>query len=135
MVAVVVVPADSEKVVVDFIYNELIPTLPDLAGWTVSTVIAPGVTPRNHIGIRVIGGTDEQFVASRSRVDIRVWAGGGVATEAQRSRVSRMLLAHLQRKFRCSLFAAPIPLPDPADPTKTLTLFTVELLLRGTQQT
>lgn len=59
----VVVPADSEKVVVDFIYTELIPVLPDLAGWTVSTVIAPGVTPRNHIAIRVIGGTDEQFVA------------------------------------------------------------------------
>lgn len=130
----VVVPADPEKVVVDFIHDDLIPTLSDLNGWTVSTRITTGTTPKNHIGVRSVGGSDEQVVADRARVDVRVWADGTTATEAQRSRVSRLLLAHLRRQFRCRLFAAPVPLPDPADTTKTLTLFTVELLLRGTQQ-
>jgi len=59
-----------------------------------------------------------------------VWGDG---TEANRSRTARLLLAHLNKQFRCRQFAAPVPLPDPADNTKTLTLFTVELLLRGTQ--
>jgi hypothetical protein len=124
-----VIPADPEKVVVDFIHD-LIPTLSDLTGWTVSTKIPDGQTPVKRIGVRSIGGSDEQVVADRPRVDIRVWGDG---TEANRSRVARLLLAHLRKQFRVSLFAAPVPLPDPADNTKTLTLFTVELLLRGTQ--
>lgn len=124
-----VVPADPERTVVDFIHD-LIPTLPDLAGWSVSTIIPAGVTPTKRIAVRSIGGSDEQVVAARPRVDIRVWGDG---TEANRSRVARLLLAHLQRQFRVSVFASPVPLPDPADNTKTLTLFTVELLLRGTQ--
>lgn len=129
-----VIPADPEKTVVDFIHDDLIPMLPDLFGWSVSTVVPAGATPKNHIGVRSIGGSDEQFVADRARVDVRVWADGTSATEAQRSRVARLLLAHLRKQFRCRLFASPVPLPDPADTTKTLTLFTVELLLRGAQQ-
>ena len=125
----VVVPADPEKTVVDFIHA-LIPTLPDLSGWTVSTKIPDGVTPVKRIAVRSIGGSDEQFVADRPRLDIRVWGDG---TEANRSRISRLILAHLRRQFRCRTFAAPVPLPDPADNTKMLTLFSVELLLRGTQ--
>lgn len=125
-----VVPADPEKTVVDFIHDSLIPTLPDLSGWTVSTVIPAGTTPVKRIGVRSIGGSGEQVVADRPRVDVRVWGDG---TESSRSRVARMLLAHLQKQFRCRIFASPVPLPDPADNTKTLTLFTVELLLRGTQ--
>ena len=124
-----VIPADPEKVVVDFIHD-LIPTLPDLNGWTVSTVIPAGVTPVKRIAVRSIGGSDEQVVADRPRVDIRVWGDG---TEANRSRIARLLLAHLRRQFRCRVFASPVPLSDPADNTKMLTLFTVELLLRGTQ--
>lgn len=130
----VVVPADPEQVVVDFIHDELIPTLADLSGWTVSTRIAAGETPVNHIAVRSVGGSDEQVVADRFRVDVRVWADGTLRTEGKRSRVARLLLAHLRRKFRVRLFASPVPLPDPADPTKTLTLFTVELLLKGQQQ-
>lgn len=124
-----VIPADPEKTVVDFLYA-LIPTLTDLTGWTVSTVVPAGQTPVKRITVRSIGGTDEQVVADRPRVDIRVWGDG---TEANRSRVARLLLAHLRRQFRCRVFASPVPLPDPADNTKTLTLFSVELLLRGTQ--
>ena len=124
-----VVPADPEKVVVDFIHD-LIPTLPDLSGWVVSTIIPAGKTPSKRIAVRSVGGTDEQVVADRPRVDIRVWGDG---TEANRSRTARLLLAHLRRQFRCRVFASPVPLPDPADNTKTLTLFTVELLLRGAQ--
>jgi len=128
-----VVPANPEKVVVDFIYG-LVPTVSDLAGYTVSTRIPDGQTPKKHIGVRSVGGSDEQVVADRFRIDIRVWADGTVSTEVERSRVARMLLAHLRKQFRCRLFASPVPLPDPADPTKTLTLFTVELLLKGAQQ-
>lgn len=128
-----VIPADPELVVVNFIHDELIPSLSDLTGWTVSTRVPDGQTPRRHIGVRSVGGSDEQFVADRYRIDVRVWADGTVSTEVERSRVARMLLAHLRRRFRARLFASPVPLPDPVDPTKTLTLFTIELLLKGTQ--
>jgi len=124
-----VTPADPEKVVVDFLYG-LTQTLPDLSGWNVSTKIPDGQTPVKRVAVRSVGGTDEQIVADRTRVDVRVWGDG---TEVNRSRTARLLLAHLRRQFRCRLFAAPVPLPDPADNTKTLTLFTVELLLRGNQ--
>lgn len=129
-----VLPADAEKVVVGFIHDDLLP-LPDLAGWSVSTVIPPGVTPVNRIAVRTIGGDDPSTIGPADwwRLDVRVWADGTHATEAQRSRTARLVLAHLRRRFHARTFAAPVALPDVADPTKVLTLFTVEVLLRGVE--
>lgn len=127
----VVVPVDAEKLVVDCIHDQIIPNITDLAGFTVGTVMGAGVTPKNFIHIRSIGGVSDGFVADTNRVDVRVWCDGTIGTESKRNRVARMVLAHLRQKLRAKVFASPVPLPDPADPTKTLTLFTIELFLRG----
>lgn len=129
-----IVPDDAEKRVVDVIHDKLIPALPELVGYTVGTVVPAGVTPKNFVQVRTIGGTDAAVVADRVRVDVRVWADGTIATEAARSRTARTLLGHLRKFLPCKVFASPIALPDPADNTKNLTLFTIEVLLRGTQQ-
>lgn len=128
----VVVPADAEKAIVDVIHDTLIPSLPDLSGFTVGTVMAAGVSPKNYIRVRTIGGGSADY-AERTRVDVMVWTDGTIGTEAKRGRISRLLMAHLRKNLRCKIFATPIPLPDPADPTKTISLFTVELLLKGAQ--
>lgn len=126
------IPADAEKRVVDLIHDRLIPSVSALAGFTVGTRVAPGKTPTNFIRVRNIGGTSESY-AERWRVDVMVWTDGSIGSEAQRNRTASILLACLRKYLRCTVFATPIPLPDPADNTKTMSLFTVELLLKGNQ--
>ena len=128
------VPDDAEKRVVDVIHDKLIPNLPELTGFTVGTRVPDGVTPRNFVQVRTIGGTDFNTGIDRVRVDVKVWTDGTISTEAARNRTARIVLAHLRKYLGCKVFATPIPLPDPADNTKNLTLFTIELFLRGTQQ-
>lgn len=124
--AVLVMP-DVEKVMVDYLFT-LIPMLPETAQLKVGTQVASGVTPTDFIQVRHIGGTEEQRVASRPLVDVRVWA----EPADRRSLVARILLAHMRRDLDCRTAATPIGLPDPANPSKLHTLFTIELLLRST---
>lgn len=128
----VVIPSDPELVLTGWAARTL-PTLSDTQGWTTGTQATPGVTPTNTVLFRCIGGVDDNLVLTRYRVDVRVWGTGKPGDEQRRNRVARTLFALLQRQFRCSLFAAPVSVPDPADNTKTLTLFTIEILLRGDQ--
>lgn len=129
----VVIPSDAEKLVTDAVKAVIdagaLPTAP--SGWKRGTTVAPGVTPTWFIQVRMIGGEDEQAVATRPLVDVRVWADGTSATEGARSLAARTLLGHLRTRFPCRVFALPVPLPDPADPSKIHTLFTVQLLAKG----
>lgn len=133
----VIVPKDAEKVVTDAVKVVIdagaLPTPPVGSAWKRGTTVTPGVTPQWFIQVRMIGGDDEQRVATRPLVDLRVWADGTSATEATRSLAARTLLGHLQSSLRCGVFALPVPLPDPADPSKIHTLFTVQLLTKGVQ--
>lgn len=129
----VVVPADPELVLSGWAHTTL-PTLSDTAtGWTTGTRQPVGVTPTNTVLFRCIGGVDDNIVMTRYRVDVMVWGTGKPGDEGRRNRIARTLFACMQREFRCTLFAAPVSVPDPADSTKTLTMFTVEILLRGDQ--
>ena len=128
----VVVPPDAELVLTGWAH-ETLPTLADTQGWKTGNQIPDGTTPVNTVIFKCIGGVDDNLVLSRYRVDVRVWGTGKPGDEGRRSRIARTLLAVMQRNFRCTLFAAPVSVPDPADNTKTLTLFTVEILLRGDQ--
>jgi hypothetical protein len=134
----VVVPIDDEKLLTDFIQTVIaggyLPTPPVGTSWRRGTVIAPGVTPTWFIQVRKIGGEDAGRVADRSLMDVRVWADGTIATEATRSLAARVLLARIRQKFPSNVFAQPVPLPDPADPSKVHTLFTIQLLTRGVQE-
>jgi hypothetical protein len=133
-----IVPADAEKIVTDTVKAaidaSLLPTPPAGAAWRRGTTVTPGTTPQWFIQVRMVGGTEEQRVAHRPLVDIRVWADGTSATEATRSLAARTLMGRLRDVLNCRVFAMPVPLPDPADTTKVHTLFTVQLLTKGVQQ-
>lgn len=127
-----VVAVDVEKAMTDWLFATF-PTLSGMSGWKCGTRVESGVTPTQFVAVRAVGGSADNILAMRWRVDFRVWGDGTLAGEGARFRAARTLLAVLQRDFRAVVFAAPVNLPDPADDTKTLTLFTVEVLLRGQQ--
>jgi len=135
--APLITQADAQKVLTDYLYATAptlsLPTLDLPDPWSVGTVVQPGVTPTKAIRVRTIGGVDEQYVADRPRLDVRVWGDGTYLTESDTARTARILLAHLRRDLRATVVADPIALPDPADGSKTHVIFTVELLLRGDQ--
>lgn len=108
--------------------------LSSLVGWTVGTVLQPGETPKNAIRFRQVGGVEDTRITDRPRIDMRVWADGSYLTEATAKQVSRVVLARLRRDFRSIVITDPIPLPDPADPSRTYVMTTVELLTRGVQR-
>lgn len=129
-----IVQADAEKLLTDWLYALCATSeVAEVQGWSVGTTIKPGTTPANAIRVRTIGGAEEQRVADRPRLDVRLWGDGSYLTEGDVKRAARKVLARIRRDFRATVIADPIPLPDPADPTRTHVLFTVELLTRGTQ--
>lgn len=127
------VPSDPVLPVTDLVYD-LIHKLPELEGFRVGTHVEDGVSPEYFIQVRSLGGSENDRVADRTRLDLRVWTDGSYADEARALRIGRLLLAHIRRSLPgCRVFASPAAFPDPADPEKTHVLFTVELLLkRGT---
>lgn len=129
----VVVMQDAEQFTIDYLQG-LLPGLSQLAGYKVGTKVTPGTTPRMFVQVRKIGGDEEQRVAERARIDIRVWDDNQPGSDAARMRNARILLAHMRRDLGCRVMAVPVNLPDPADPTVLHTLFTIEPIIRGSQQ-
>ena len=134
----IVVQQDPEKILTDFILTVIdgghLPTPPVGSAWKRGTTVAPGVTPTWFAQVRAVGGEDENRVAERPLVDVRVWADGSPATEATVKFAARVLLARIRQAFPARVFAVPVQIPDPADPSKVHVLFTVQLLTRGVQQ-
>lgn len=127
--------ADPEVILTDWLYDLVADgDLPDLIGWTVGTVGTPGETPANAIRVRMIGGVEEQRVADRPILDLRLWGDGTYLHEDTVKTVARQVIARLRRDFRAVIVADPIPLPDPENPDRTHVLATVQLLTRGTQR-
>lgn len=125
---------DAEKLLTDWLFTLVSGTdVPGVSNWSVGTTIKPGTTPTNAIRVRTVGGVEEQRVADRPRLDVRLWGDGSYLTEGAVKRDARAILARLRRDFRCAVALDPIALPDPADTTRTHVMFTVELLTRGTQ--
>lgn len=127
-----VVQQDAEKYLTDYLFT-LLPSIPQAAGYSVGTRVKDNVTPVNAIRVRLIGGVTEQRVSARPRLDVRVWASGDAATESAAKTLARILHGCIERDLKARTFAVPVPLPDPADPSKTLVLFSVELLTKGVQ--
>lgn len=126
---------DAEKLLTDWLYalvTDDSPQVTEVVDWSVGTTIKPGTTPTNAIRVRTVGGLEEQRVADRPRLDVRLWGDGSYLTEGALKRAARKVLARIRRDFRATVVLDPIALPDPVDPTRTHVLFTVELLTRGT---
>ena len=128
----VVVQVDPERYLTDWLFAVL-PSIPQAAGYSIGTRVADNVTPVNAIRVRLVGGVNEQRVSARARLDVRVWADGSAATEGAAKTLARILHGRIEAGLKVRTFANPVPLPDPADPSKVLVLFSVELLLRGIQ--
>ena len=136
MTGIVVVQPDVEKMLVAFTLTRLslLPDPPAGSSWDVRTVVPAGVSPKWFIQVRDVGGAGDGRLVERPLVDFRMWADGTAATEATRSQAARRLLAELRAQYASSrTITRPTPLPDPVDPSKVHTLFTVQLLIKGQQ--
>ena len=126
---------DAERIVstslAELIASGRLPTPPAGTSWRRGTTIPNGVTPAYFLQARGIGGPAEQRVAFRPRVDVRVWADGSSATLAALNDAALLVLAWLQDDLRARAVMTPARMPDPADPTRTHSMLTVELLAKG----
>ena len=129
-----VIQADPLKVLADFL-TSAVPQVTDPAGFSFKgTEIPPGVTPTYAVFCRQVGGVTQGRTHNRPTLDVLVWADGTVRTQGAALKVARTLLGMAQRSLRVSgVLASPVLLPDPADSSKRLALFTIELMTRGVQ--
>ena len=128
-----VIQADALKVAADYL-AAAVPTVTDPAGFTFGgTDIQPTVTPVNKVMCRYIGGISEGPTHARPRIDVLVWADGTVSTQGKALKMARTLHGMMRRDLRTRDFASPVLLPDPANASKKLALFTIELLTKGVQ--
>lgn len=132
-----VVQRDPEKLLTDYLAG-VMATLGETpmtgpSAWTIGTRVKAGTTPVNAVRVRAVGGTGEGSTHARPRLDVRVWGDGTALGESAAKNVARLLHAHITRDLRASTFASPVVLPDPADGSRTVVLFTVQLLTKGAQ--
>lgn len=112
-----------------------VPAVSDPAGFAFGgSDIKAHVTPVNKVMCRYVGGIAEGRTHARPRIDVLVWADGTVATQGKALKMARTLHGLMRRDLRTRDFASPVILPDPADSSKKLALFTLELLTKGVQQ-
>jgi len=140
---------DAELVAVTWLRAQLAARPePFVAGVTVGTKLAPGVSPGRYVRIRRLGGVELHVVADNPRLQAQVWYSTGTVTdEHNRQDLAQVVWAILrgiegQRVtipdwpvpvtcYRVGTFSGPVPVPDPADNTKMITQLTVEIGMRG----
>lgn len=121
---------------------------PYTTGVTVGTKVAPGASPGRYVRIRRLGGVELHEVADSPRLQAQVWYSTGAATdEFSRQALAQLVWALLRGIrgqevtipgwprpvvcYRVATFGGPTPVPDPADPVRTITQLTVEIGMRG----
>ncbi len=130
MTAPVVTPVDPIVVVLEHLRDVVFPSkFPD---WT-ADFEAP-TNPTEFVRVEWVGGDQVQRIAGRERLRLQVWGSTDDSDDHERMRVARSLIAHLWRDLSAERTAGPINLPDPADPERQITQFTIQLLLPGEQE-
>lgn len=140
---------DAELVAVTWLRARLAArSEPYAAGVTVGTRVTPGSSPSRYVRLRRLGGVELHEVADSPRLQAQVWFQPGAATdEKNRTDLAQLVWALLRGMqgqdvtipswpvpvtcYRVGTFAGPTPVPDPADPSKTITQLTVEVGMRG----
>jgi hypothetical protein len=124
-----VLPADDRKIILDWLRPILPAVLP---GWTAGTRIAPGVTPAKFVLVKQIGSAEVQIPVDSFTIAFQFFGPDGVTDDYDRNRAARIVLAQARRlgARRQGIVA----LPDPTDPSRSITQATVTVLLRGEQQ-
>lgn len=121
---------DAEKAAIDY----LLPDVP--AGYTIDVRGGGG----KHIRVRRVGGIEATPRHDGPMVDVMVWSEGNDDDDLARMAVAQDLWARLRAANNdpagtavltyVSTFLGPRQMPDPADTTKTICMFTVTLLTR-----
>lgn len=123
-----VVPVDA----IDYaarLVAKAVASVSNLSGFKHGTKLEAGTTPTKYIRYDLVGGSGEDRVGDRVTIRFQVWLDG---PEKERNRAANILIAQLLA-VRGRKTSGPVSLPDPADPMRSLTQFTVQLLLIGTQ--
>lgn len=122
---------------------------PYAAGLSVYTVPPPGITVAKGVRVRRVGGVELHRAADSPRLQVQVAYDTGAATSDQSSRqnLTQLVWALLRALrgqeitipgwpvpvlcYRVATFGGPVPLPDPADNSRTITQLIVEVGMRG----
>lgn len=121
---------------------------PYASGVTVGTKVPPATSPGKYIRLRRLGGVELHDVADSPRLQAQVWYQTGAATdEKSRNDLAQLVWALLRGIegqevtvagwpvpvvcYRVATFSGPIPVPDPADASRTISQLTVEIGMRG----
>jgi len=140
---------DAELVAVTWLRARLAErTEPYAAGVTVGTRLVPGVSPTRYVRLRRLGGVELHMVADSPRLQAQIWYDAGAVTdEKNRTDLAQLVWALLHGIrgqsvtipgwpvpvvcYRVATVAGPMPVPDPADSTRTISQLTVEIGMRG----
>lgn len=121
---------------------------PYAAGVTVGTKLPPGTSPGKYVRLRRLGGVELHMVADSPRLQAQVWyQTGSPSDETSRQALAQLVWALLRgiqgqevtvpgwpvpvTCYRVATFSGPIPVPDPADASRTISQLAVEIGMRG----
>lgn len=148
MTAVALYP-DAELVAVTYLRDALAARPEPFAeGVTVGNRLLPATTPTKSVRVRRVGGSELHRVADSPRLQLQVTYETGAVTDEQNRQALAQLVWALVRDmqsrevtvagwpfpvvcYRVATFGGPINAPDPADDSRTITLTTVEVAMRG----
>lgn len=140
---------DAELVAVTWLRARLAErSEPYAAGVTVGTTVPPGQSPGRYVRLRRVGGVELHMVADSPRLQAQVWYSTDAATdEKNRNDLAQLVWALLRGMqgqdvtvpgwpvqvvcYRVATFSGPVPAPDPADPSRTISQLAVEIGMRG----
>lgn len=140
---------DAELVAVTWLRAQLAARPePYATGVTVGTKVMPGTSPGKYVRLRRLGGVELHQVADSPRLQAQIWySTGGVSDEKNRNDLAQLVWALLRgiqgqdvtipgwpvpvTCYRVATFSGPIPVPDPADASRTISQLTVEIGMRG----
>lgn len=139
---------DAELVGVTWLRARIAERFEPYANVTVGTKVPPGTSPIRYVRLRRLGGVELHMVADSPRLQAQIWyQTGAVGDEKNRNDLAQLVWALLRgirgqdvtipgwpvpvTCYRVATFGGPIPVPDPADPARTISQLTVEVGMRG----
>lgn len=128
---------DAEQTVVKYLRAQLGVRAESYAQKVSVGTRMPTAVPGRYVLIRRAGGTNVGVVVDAPRLDVMVWHDDDFQRVALAQLARGILLATVGQVangvpvYRVTEFVGPINMPDPANEDRTVTMFTVEMRLRG----
>lgn len=132
----VVALPDAEMVTLGYLRPALLARPEAVVSGFKTGVVVPSPIPMPFVRVRRAGGVSATPGVDLARIDVQVWHD----TDFKRMELAQLVRALLKAAagdyvggnqiYFASEFLGPIPMPDPADPSKRVVMFTHELLVR-----